>query len=272
MQRKLFGGDIMRILVIGGDSRMKYAAAKLGSEIYNPSTDGTFDMIVLPIPITRDGETIFAPLAEIPLPFDIIGRFADKGAVVFAGGECERLTEICAEHGFTLVNYAKYEPLTLKNAALTAEAAVCLLSNSTERSLLGSRILITGYGRIASMTAERLKAFGAEITVAARRSEQRIQAELDGFRAVTIAEIPDIISEFDYTVNTVPAVIFDEECLAKMRGVFLELATLPNDPPDNPEVKYIHGGGLPGKHYPETAGEYIAQAINEIYRASLRAQ
>lgn len=262
----------MKILVIGGDSRMKYAAAELHTEIYNPSTDGTFDIIVLPMPLTRDGETIFAPLTETPLPFYIIEQFADKGAFIFAGGECEQLTEICVEHGFTLVNYAKYEPLTLRNAALTAEAAVCLLSGSAERALLGSRILITGYGRIASMTAERLRAFGAAVTVAARRAEQRIQAELDGFAAIPMGKIPEVIAEFDYTVNTVPAEIFNAESVAKMRGVFIELATLPNDPPDNPEIKYIHGGGLPGKHYPETAGKYIAQAINEIYRAFPRAQ
>lgn len=266
----------MKILVIGGDSRMKYAAAELHAEIYNPSTDGTFDIIVLPMPLAalvggvRAAETVFAPDSEIV--FDTVRRFAEHGALIFAGGECKKLSELCENCGFVLINYAKYEPLTLKNAALTAEAAVCLLSNSTERALLGSRVLITGYGRIASMTAERLRAFGTAVTVAARRSEQRIQAELDGFRAVTVSEIPEIIDEFDYTVNTVPAEIFNTESVAKMRGVFLELATLPNDPPDNPEIKYIHGGGLPGKHYPETAGKYIAHAINEIYRAFPRAQ
>ena len=266
----------MKILVIGGDSRMKYTAEELDAaevvEIYNPSTNGTFDIIVLPMPLTRDGETIFAPLTEIPLRFDIIGRFAKEGAVIFAGGKCERLTEICTEHGFTLVNYMKNEPLTLRNAALTAEAAVCLLSNSTERALIGSRILITGYGRIASMLAERLRAFGAAVTVAARRAEQRIQAELNGFTAIPVDKIPEVIAEFDFIVNTVPAAVFDADSFAKMHGVFLELATLPNDPPDNPEIKYIHGGGLPGKHYPQTAGKYIAQTVNEIYRASLRAQ
>lgn len=266
------GGNDMKILTIGGDGRMKFAAAELNAEEYGSPTVGTFDIIVLPMPLTRDGETIFAPLAEIPLPFDIIEQFADEGAFIFAGGECERLTEICTEHGLTLVNYAKYEPLTLKNAALTAEAAVCLLSNSTERVLLGSRVLITGYGRIASMTAARLRAFGAAVTVAARRAEQRIQAGLDGFRAVTISEIPEIIGGFDYTVNTVPTVLFDADSFDKMRGVFLELATLPNDPPKNLEIKYIHGGGLPGKNFPETAGKFIAHTIDEIYRASLRAQ
>lgn len=262
----------MKILVIGGDSRMKFAAEELHAEIYDLSTVGTFDIIVLPMPLTRDGKTIFAPLTEIPPTFDIIGRFAEGSAVIFAGGECERLAEICAERGFTLVNYAKNEPLTLRNAALTAEAAVCLLSNSTERALLGSRILITGYGRIASMMAARLRAFGAAVTVAARRAEQRIQAELDGFTAIPVGKIPEVIAEFDCTVNTVPAAVFDADSFDKMRGVFLELATLPNDPPDNPEIRYIHGGGLPGKYFPETAGEFIAHTIDEIYRASLRAQ
>lgn len=253
----------MKILVIGGDSRMKYTAAALGAEIYSASTVGAFDIIVLPMPLTRDGETIFTLQSKIP--FDVIRQFAASGSVVFAGGECPALAEMRENCGLVGINYAKYEPLVLKNAALTAEAAVCVLSESTERSLFGSRTLITGYGRIASMLGKRLGAFGAEVTVSARREEQRVQAGLDGFRTVSIEQIPDVISEFDYIVNTVPAAVFDEDAATKMHGVFLELATLPNKAPDNPEIKYIHGGGLPGRHYPKTAGEYIAAAVNEIY-------
>lgn len=256
----------MKILTIGGDRRMKFAAEELDAEEYGTLTNGTFDIIVLPMPLTRDGETIYTPESPIPIPFDTIRRFAECGTLIFAGGECEGLSELCANCGFVAINYAKYEPLTLKNAALTAEAAVCLLSDSTERALLGSRVLITGYGRIASMLAERLKAFGAEVTIAARRAEQRIQASLNGFESVEIEKIPEIVPEFEYIVNTVPADIFGDS-LANAHGVFLELATLPNNPPKNANIKYIHGGGLPGKHYPETAGKYIAQAIKEIYRA-----
>lgn len=256
----------MKILTIGGDKRMKFAAVELGAEEYGTRTAGTFDIIVLPMPLTRDGETIYTPGAEIPPSFDTIRRFAECGTLIFAGDECEKLSELCANCGFMPINYAKYEPLTLKNAALTAEAAVCLLSESTEQSLIESRILITGYGRISKMTGFRLKAFGAEVTIAARRAEQRTQAALDGFATVEIEKISEIISDFEYIVNTVPEEIFGDS-LSYAHGVFLELATLPNNPPKNAKIKYIHGGGLPGKHYPETAGKYIAQAVKEIYRA-----
>lgn len=256
----------MKILTIGGDRRMKFVAAELDAEEYGAYTVGTFDIIVLPMPLTRDGETIYTPESPIPIPFDTIRRFAKCGTLIFAGGECSRLYELCANCGFVPINYAKYEPLTLKNAALTAEAAVCLLSGSAERALIESRVLITGYGRIAKMTAFRLKSFGSEVTIAARRAEQRTQAVLDGFASVEIEKIPGIISDFEYIVNTVPAEIF-EDSLTNAHGVFLELATLPNNPPKNTKIKYIYGGGLPGKHYPETAGKYIAQTVKEIYRA-----
>lgn len=272
----------MRILFVGGDARMGYAAKKLaekheisrlgGADI--PVPEGLFDAIILPLPLTKDGKTVFAPTEQTPLTFDTlvetIKGFADEHTFVLAGGEHSALTELCAKLGCKFVNYFARETLTLQNAALTAEAALCLLSQSGDGALLGSKVLVTGSGRIAFFLAERLRACGAEVTFAARNKDKLALARLNGFAAISLEELSDALSRFDYIANTIPAPLFDEALFSKMRGhaVYQELATLPEQPQrsfaERFDVKYIYAGGLPGKYFPKAAGEFIAQAFEEI--------
>lgn len=268
----------MRILFIGGDKRMNYAADRLSAEHTverlglgtSDAPDGKFGAVVLPLPLTKNGADIAAPLSDKPLPFKIISEFADKNTIFFAGGECSALTQLCAENGFTLVNYFAEESLTLKNAALTAEAACALLSQSTDGALLGSRTLITGYGRISRMLAHRLTANGSSVTVAARRAEQRVLAELDGFAAVHTGQIGEVMQRFDFIANTVPYELFTAADFkrAKRGAVFIELASLPAQPSkplaESAEVQYIYAPGLPGKYSPSAAGEAIADTVTDI--------
>ncbi len=177
------------------------------------------------------------------------------------------LTEMCAENGYIFVNYFAEEALILKNAALTAEAASALLSQSTDGALLGSRSLITGYGRIGRMLAYRLAANGSSVTIAARRAEQRTAAELDGFSSVNISDIGDALGNIDFIANTVPCALFNAEHFSAMKSsaVFIELATLPEQSSkplaESHGIQYIYAPGLPGKHSPIAAGEAIAETI-----------
>ena len=270
----------MRIMFIGGDARMRYAADKL-SENYEIAwltagerPEGVFDAIVLPLPLTKDGRTVFAPYEQDPISFDMLSEtfreFADEHTLVLAGGETPALSELCEKLGCRPINYFMRETLTLQNAALTAEAALCLLSQSGDGALLGSSVLVTGSGRIAFFLAERLRACGAAVTFAARNKDKREQARLSGFEAISLGSLPDVLPGYDYIANTVPAPLFDEAMFAKMRktAVYQELASLPEQPQrtfaERFGIKYIYAGGLPGKYSPKAAGEFIAQAAEEI--------
>lgn len=272
----------MKILVIGGDKRMDYAAERLsevcetvrfGAE--DAVVDERFDVIVLPLPLTKNGTEIFAPLLEKPLGFEVVGEFAEKNALVFAGGDSPRLSEFCVENGFRLENYFEHEALTLRNAALTAEAACAMLSQSTDDALMNSRALITGYGRIAKFLAARLKANDCRVTIAARRAEQREEAVAAGYSAVSVEKMSNALSEFDFIANTVPSALFSEDDFRAVRAecVFIELATLPEQPTrsfaESCGIKYIYASGLPGKCSPRAAGRCMA---DEIIEASEKSQ
>lgn len=229
--------------------------------------EGKYEHIVLPLPVSRDGIYISAPLSETPLPFRLISQYAAERATVFCGGASKAAEDICRENGLRFVNYFADEPLTLKNAALTAEAAAAILAECGDSSVFGSDIAITGGGRVAVYTARLLKAFGASVTVCARSAEQRAKAELDGFSAVDPSKLSDICGKADFVVNTVPAALFGESEFSRMKrgAVYLELATLPPEPYKSMAERYgarhIHAPGLPGKHSPKTAGELIAKTI-----------
>lgn len=262
----------MRILLAGGDARTEYAAkrlselhelVKLGEEI-----NGRLDAVVLPLPLTKDGETIFASTLTFEALFAEVGEAVDEHTLVLAGGEASALSELCERRGLTLINYFALETLTLRNAALTAEAALCLLSQSTDGALLGSEALIAGSGRIAAFLAERLRACQCKVTLAARDPAKRELLKLRGFNAVSLDELTGVLPRFEYIANTIPAPLFGEEMFSKMRegAVYLELATLPEEPrrtlAERSGIKYIFAGGLPGKCSPKAAGEAIAEALN----------
>lgn len=266
----------MRILFVGGDARTEYATKRLSAlhEIVRlGEIDETVDAIVLPLPLTKDGETVFGTDLTFEALFAEIGKdceAVDEHPLVLAGGESAALSELCEHRKFPLINYFALETLTLKNAALTAEAALCLLSQSTDGALLSSETLITGSGRIAVFLAERLRACQSRVTLAARNPAKRELLKLRGFNAVSLDELNDVLPRFDYIANTIPAPIFGEEMFAKVResAVYMELATLPAEPlrtfAERRGIKYIFAGGLPGKCSPKAAGEAIAEAIENL--------
>lgn len=266
----------MEYLFLGGDRRIIYAAQLIsqcgkvraaGLPGDFPPPEGRYSGLVLPLPFSRDGENISAPLADTTLPLGVIADYAERGGTVYSGGTSAALERLCGENGLRLVNYFANEELTLKNALLTAEGAVSLLISESDTALFNSAAVITGYGRIAYYLARLLREFRCRVTIAARNPVQRERAILDGFCTLPATLACLGAESADFIVNTVPAELFDAECFGRMRktALYMELATKPEQPEKSfaeaAGVKYIMAAGLPGRFSPRTAGEAIAQAI-----------
>lgn len=265
-----------RFLFLGGDRRIIYAAAAiaarrkvsaLGLSDKFAAPDGKYGSIVLPLPFSREEGLINAPLSQSALPLSFIAEYAAQGGTVFSGGVSKELVQLCELHGLRLVDYYSQETLTLKNAALTAEAACALLIQDTEYSLSGADVVVTGGGRIALMLARLLRCFGAQVTVCARNAVQRAKAEIELHHTEDIAALPTLCAKADIVVNTVPAALFTQQDFRAMKAgaVFMELAGVKpsheSEYADRYGIRYIDAAGLPGKLSPKTAGEAIAQAI-----------
>ena len=171
------------------------------------------------------------------------------------------LTALAAgEHpGLRLRDYYDREDVLLRNAAITAEGAIALAMERREQTLLGSRALILGFGRIARALAPRLRALGAEVTVYARSEAQRALAECLGCRA--LESLPDKPEGYSILFNTVPAPLLPG---AAEGALNIELASAPGGFRDASGV--VIARGLPGKAAPLSAAEALLGPILAIIR------
>ncbi|MBR4703164.1 MAG: hypothetical protein IKO91_04910 [Oscillospiraceae bacterium] len=229
----------MTIALLPGDARQRYLGDLLGREGHEivPYVPGEkADAWLFPLP-TGDHPA----LAELPPDsLALVGK---------ARGDHPRLR---------LRDYYSGEAVQLMNAAITAEGAIAAAIGHTGRTLLGSRVLILGGGRISRALAPRLRALGAAVTVYARRAEERAVAFGTGCEVLSV--LPAQPEGWDLLFNTVPFPILDKapDCPA------IELASAPGGFRDPGGV--IPAGGLPGKTAPHSAAEALLEPIRAILR------
>ena len=230
----------MKIALLPGDARQEHLGrllAEAGHEVCPYAPGEGADAWLFPLP-TRDHPA----LGELPP-----GSLA---LTALAAGEHPRLR---------LRDYYNDEAALLRNAAITAEGAIALAMERSERTILGSRALILGFGRIARALAPRLRALGAEVTVWARKPEQRALAQCLGCAALD--RLPDQPRGWHFLFNTVPAPLLPG---AAEGTLSIELASAPGGFRD-PSGAVI-ARGLPGKAAPLSAAEALLGPILAILR------
>ncbi len=163
-----------------------------------------------------------------------------------------------------------YSLCLFANALPTAEGALQLAMESTDRTILGSRCLVIGYGRIGRLLADRLLALGAEVTVSARKYGDLAWIDAWGCRSVRTNALAEQLDRFDVIFNTAPALILDGARLRETREdcVIIELASAPGGV-DLEEARrlgrqVIQAPGLPGKVAPRSAAAAVRDSIYHI--------
>lgn len=278
--------DINSFGVIGGDRRQAALAESIAEDGYTVYAWG-FDrlplrdtvrqasieeiaekcmVIVLPLPVTADGKTLNAPYAESPLLLDDSFAALLRHREVY-GGQVSRLFSTSELWNAMDVNdYYTREEFAVRNAAATSEGAMEIAMREYDRTLSGSRCLVTGFGRIGKALAWMLRGVGASVTVSARKPEDLAWIELYGYTPVKTEEILKA-GDFDLIFNTIPAKIFTEKVLAGMHppALLMDLASLPGgvdfEEAEKRGIRTVHALSLPGKTAPRTAGEIIKNTI-----------
>ena len=273
--------------VAGGDLRQVYAANALaqrgfsvtafgfsGAEPFSEQVTLSEDwsglsqvqLLLLPLGISK-GNKLNTPLWQEEIKLEDCFRHLSPGCQIFGGNITDEEKKLAEKFDLSLYDYFKVEELTVANAVLTAEAAIQLAMQESPRGLWGGKALICGGGRIARALLPRLKAFGMEVTLAARKAEQRIWAAAEGAKTISLSALPTILAEQDYLFNTVPAPLLKEAELFRCNAdcLLLELASKPYGIDFSAAEKLgkraILASGLPGKHSPQTAGEWIADTV-----------
>lgn len=279
-------------IFIGGDMRSIYAAQRLGkrytccaygfdlpeqtADVHILREPTVCDCAVLPLPASLDGENINCPYRSetfMPIGFDILKKTVKKGGTVFTSKSFPLLEKICREEGFALVNYFEREELTVLNAVPTAEGALEIALRELPFTIHGSDVLITGFGRIGRVLARDFSALGARVSVASRKYSDIAWTRVYGCEPVSLiaaGEFEQKLKKADLIINTAPANIFDRKRLMLIRRdtVMIDLASKISvedlSLAEDVGVKVIWARSLPGKTAPVTAGEIIADTLENI--------
>lgn len=229
-------------------------------------------VLILPLPSTRDGHTVWCPrdpacLVTLAHIAELMERYPNLR--LFGGCLPTTLTDaLSAAATDRCTDYYLDEALQVRNAHLTAEAALMLIMEQTDRAVRDLRVGIIGYGRIGHMLAHILTALGASVTVCARRSESRAWAACEGCRTLHVTSLADLCHGFDVVCNTVPSLVLDRDVLNAVDAdtLILDLASgatpeVIRECAESRGVRYVRAPSLPGRYAPTEAGDIIADAI-----------
>lgn len=280
----------MRYAVVGGDRRAVLLASQLAAEGHRVHSwalekaelppgitkDSTLqsagygaDCVILPAPAEKGG-LLYAPLSLESPPMEEVLAALWPGSLAVGGKFSAESVRAALRQGLRIEDLLRRPDYLIPNAAITAEGAVGELLRESERTLLGSRCLVTGWGRIAKPLSLRLSALGATVTVAARGRADRAEAETLGLRALDFGALEGIAGELDFVLNTVPARVLTDAVLCCLPGeaLLLELASPPGGfdalLAKNIGLRVLSAPGLPARSAPRSAAELMRRTIAQI--------
>ena len=209
------------------------------------------DAVILPLPYTAGGGILNAPYAGKHMLLEDIFRLS-QGAKAICGG-------MLPEEDERFHDYYD-EPMMLRNADVTAEAALLMVGESLGICLNGASLLVVGYGRIGKRLAAKARALGCNVTVAARKEKDHALIRMCGHKAIGFDAWEQAAEHADAICNTVPAEVFSRSILERIseKVPLIDLAGSITAP------RVIRAPGLPGKYAPLTAGNILADSVKRI--------
>ena len=257
----------MKILLLGGDRRMLYAARRF-TALGHEATLGHFESQCefSDLKFTDDWRKELPASQIIVLPFfdknshsqwQIMGQYGNDEVNardiaelvsptqrVFAAMPPSQVSEMFFRRGLSLHDYFAREELAISNAVPTAQGVIALMIENLETAIAHCCVCILGYGRCARALARALRGMGARVFIWARKARDRAQIVVDGYensgklakdsrehnsgsRQLKGASVRNM--DFDCVVNTVPAQILGREQLALLNRdcLLIEIASSP---------------------------------------------
>ncbi|WMJ24222.1 dipicolinate synthase subunit DpsA [Paludicola sp. MB14-C6] len=229
-----------------------------------------FDYIILPMPASLDNNTINCPFSSKNLLIDDVLCLADEKTAVYGGKLSLNMKQHLEEKKLWYLDYLDREELAVLNAVPTAEGTIQILMEELPTTVYGTRCLLIGNGRITKVLTPRLIAMGAKVTVSARKYSDYAWIEIAGAKAISTHDIASHILNQDVVINTVPAMVLNEEILSKVdeNCLLIDLASKPGGIDftiaREMGLKTIWALSLPGKVAPVSAGKIIYETIQNV--------
>ena len=219
-----------------------------------------------------------------PIPFNKINEFIDisqfiqelhkkdniSSFLLYAGVVDENTQMLLKQTNINYIDYSKSESLAIYNSIATAEGIIAEAIINKDTNLHGSNVLVLGFGKCAKTLALKLKGMNAKICVCARREEDLILANSQGYDTISLHNLIMKIKSFEYIFNTIPIKILNNELLKEvsLNAIILDIASMPGgvdkEIADKYGIRIIHSLGIPGKYSPKSSGIAIAENLLDV--------
>lgn len=259
-----------KITIIGGDNRLKMVKKALIKEGYSVDTLGlyeddfanisTSEVILFPVPTTKDSKTVFTPLTDKKISLEEIANQISSEQLV-----------LCCNYNFQnkkCIDYGALDSYALLNAVPTAEGAIKIAIENTPFCLWQSKILVIGYGRVGKILADRLKSLGANVTVSARKPSDFAMLSALGFSFIHTEQLNQTELSFDIIFSTVDVTVLEDRAIKDSSATLL--VDLSSKGGFNLEAaksfgkKALKAPGLPGIIAPKTAADILCNTITTV--------
>ncbi len=229
------------------------------------------DIIIGPIPFSSNGKEINVAFSDKQIS---IREFMSviNAKILIAGSISPEIYDMANDEYIEIIDIMKREELAVLNTISTAEGAIEIIIENTNKIIHGSNVLILGFGRIGKVLAKKLEALSANVTCAARKDEDLAWIKAYGHLETNIYTIRENLSEYDTIINTVPHLILTEERLRYVKNdcLLVDLASNPGGidkkAAKEKNLKLIWALALPGKVAPITTAEFIKETVYNVLR------
>ena len=275
---------INSFLVVGGDLRNVELVKLLkedGKEVFSYGMNEkesfekiprNIDIVVGPIPFSRDGKTINSTFSENKILIeDFLEKIKEK--ILIAGNISSDVIKKVEKYNIKVIDIMKSEKLAVLNTIATAEGTIELMIANTDEIIFNSNILILGFGRVAKTLAQRLKGMSKYITCASIKSEELAWIDALGYEKIDLDDLSksqDLLkslANYNVIINTIPSMILDAEKLQYVNKevLLIDLASylggIDKEEKKRQGLKLINALGLPGKVAPKSSAKFIKDII-----------
>lgn len=272
----------LELLFLGGDKRQEHIHKILskrfknvekiafGSSDYDAYKLRKADIIILPTIASLDNHTVNSTDSADKILISDVIKGAKNCKAIITGKISDGVKKKIEDGGIACHQYTDSTAFKILNAIPTAEGAVSIAINNTEKTLWGAKCLVIGNGCIGKALSRLLNTFGAAVTISARKDADFADINWKGHESLNTGDINEELKKFDIIFNTVPHRVLNNESLLKLSAdkLVVDLASKPygldHSLTDNYRCKIVLGSSLPGIYSPVTAAEIAAESIEQI--------
>ena len=285
----------MKILIVGGDSRQCELGRRFleaGDEVYTyaldlplenayaaeslPNALANADVIILPLPMTRDGIYINTPFySGEKVTLDEVFSGVSKNSLLLCGKMSDTLREKAKGLHLFFEDYYDNELFLNENAYITAEGALSLAMEKLNTTVKNSHVMIVGGGRIAKNLFLLLSSVNAKVCFCARNDYDLRWAEALGAKTLDLAsdteDIENAVAKSRVIFNTVPVQVIPDCAFEKASKelLYIELAgdeALISPVLTKKGIYTVCAKALPSKYAPQSAGLLLYDTISCILK------